>query len=87
MTTQMFMPALAAHTENRHRRAPTSWPSGSQVGRTCPTHAEEQRIDVMRDGIAQVWAAIQSGNFYPSPSPQNCATCPFRSRCPIFARR
>ena len=52
-----------------------------------PLAAEEQRIDVMRDGIAQVWAAIQSGNFYPSPSPQNCATCPFRSRCPIFARR
>jgi hypothetical protein len=47
--------------------------------------ADEQRVDIMRDGIAQVWAAIQSGNFYPSPSPQNCVTCPFRSRCPIFA--
>jgi CRISPR/Cas system-associated exonuclease Cas4 (RecB family) len=52
-----------------------------------PVAADEQRVDVMRDGIAQVWAAIQSGNFYPSPSPQNCATCPFRSRCPIFALR
>jgi len=52
-----------------------------------PVVADERRVEVMRGGVAQVWAAIQSGNFYPSPSPQNCTTCPFRSRCPIFAGR
>jgi CRISPR/Cas system-associated exonuclease Cas4 (RecB family) len=52
-----------------------------------PVAADEQRVEVMRDGIAQVWAAIQAGNFYPSPSPMSCATCPFKSRCPVFAGR
>ena len=50
-----------------------------------PVASDDRRVEVMRDGVAQVWAAIQTGNFYPSPSPQNCTTCPFRSRCPIFA--
>jgi CRISPR/Cas system-associated exonuclease Cas4 (RecB family) len=50
-----------------------------------PVIADEQRVDIMRDSIMQIWAAIQSGNFYPSPSPQNCVTCPFRSRCPMFS--
>jgi RecB family exonuclease len=32
--------------------------------------------------IAQrVWRAIQAGNFFPSPSPMNCGTCPFREPC------
>ena len=35
--------------------------------------------------IEQVWGAIQAGNFYPSPSPMNCSTCPFKARCPAFA--
>jgi len=34
--------------------------------------------------IEQVWQAIQAGNFYPSPSPMNCSTCPFKSRCPAY---
>jgi putative RecB family exonuclease len=52
-----------------------------------PVTADERRVEVMRDGVAQVWSAIQAGNFYPSPSPQNCSACPFKSRCPIFAGR
>lgn len=32
--------------------------------------------------IAQrVWRAISAGNFYPSPSPMNCGTCPYRDPC------
>lgn len=32
--------------------------------------------------IAQrVWRAISAGNFYPSPSPMNCGTCPYREPC------
>jgi CRISPR/Cas system-associated exonuclease Cas4 (RecB family) len=50
-----------------------------------PVPNDEQRITVLRESVAQVWQAIQSGNFYPSPSPQQCTICPFRSRCPVFA--
>lgn len=52
-----------------------------------PVAANMERVAVLREGVAQIWQAIQSGNFYPSPSPMNCATCPFRSRCPVFAPR
>jgi putative RecB family exonuclease len=38
----------------------------------------------LTESVGQIWQAIQSGNFYPSPSPQNCSTCPYRSRCPAF---
>ena len=32
--------------------------------------------------IAQrVWRAITAGNFYPSPSPMNCGTCPYKEPC------
>ncbi len=46
---------------------------------------DDRRIDTLTESVAGVWQAIQSENFYPSPSPQNCTTCPFRSRCPVFA--
>src|ERR1700722_17612563 len=26
--------------------------------------------------VERVWQAIQSGNYYPNPSPMNCGTCP-----------
>ena len=47
--------------------------------------ASSERIQSIRQQIGQVWAAIQAGNFYPAPSPMNCSTCPYRSRCPAFA--
>ena len=50
-----------------------------------PVAVDPGRIGVLREGVAQVWQAIQSGNFYPSPSPMNCSTCPFKSKCPVFA--
>jgi RecB family exonuclease len=33
----------------------------------------------------EVWLAIEAGHYYPSPSPMNCTTCPYRSRCPAHA--
>ena len=36
------------------------------------------------EGMKQVWTAIEAGNYYPNPSPMNCATCPFKGRCPAF---
>lgn len=35
----------------------------------------------------QVHEAMTAGNFYPVPSPQNCTTCPFKSRCPAWSTR
>ncbi|MGD0140161.1 MAG: PD-(D/E)XK nuclease family protein [Tepidisphaeraceae bacterium] len=52
-----------------------------------PVAADEDRIAGLKESVSQIWQAIQAGNFYPSPSPQNCATCPYRSRCPVFARQ
>jgi putative RecB family exonuclease len=52
-----------------------------------PVTSNAAVIDALTDTVAQVWQAIQSGNFYPNPSPQNCLTCPYRSRCPVFAAK
>jgi CRISPR/Cas system-associated exonuclease Cas4 (RecB family) len=49
-----------------------------------PVPADDNRVAGLKDSVNQIWQAIQSGNFYPNPSPQNCATCPYRSRCPAF---
>lgn len=49
-----------------------------------PVPTNPDRVTLMKESIMQVWQAIQVGNFYPNPSPQNCTTCPFRSRCPVF---
>lgn len=31
--------------------------------------------------VQRVWRAIESGNFYPTPSPMNCSGCPFKAAC------
>ncbi len=49
-----------------------------------PVSVQPERVTGIKESVRQVWDAIQTGNFYPSPSPQNCVTCPFRSRCPVF---
>lgn len=46
--------------------------------------ADQQKLAAVKQGVAQVWEAITAGNFYPSPNPMNCTSCPFRSRCPVF---
>jgi putative RecB family exonuclease len=51
-----------------------------------PVPTDAARVSALTGGVAGVWQAIRVGNFYPSPSPQNCTTCPFRSRCPAFAQ-
>ena len=43
------------------------------------------RAAAVRDGVAQVWAAMQAGNYYENPAPATCAMCAFKSRCPVFA--
>ncbi|CAN5621418.1 hypothetical protein BH10PLA1_BH10PLA1_17210 [soil metagenome] len=57
------------------------------VVQLIPVPTNPDRVAVMKDSVRAVWAAIQTGHFYPNPSPQNCVTCPFRSRCPVFTSR
>ena len=52
-----------------------------------PVATDVSRVAGIVESVGQVWQAIQTGNFYPNPSPQNCVTCPYRSRCPVFAGR
>ena len=56
------------------------------VVQLLPVQVDGGRVEMLKEIVASVWQAIQSGNFYPSPSPMNCTTCPFRSRCPVFSR-
>jgi putative RecB family exonuclease len=43
-----------------------------------------ERASAVKDSVHQIWQAIQVGNFYPNPSPQNCTTCPYHGLCPVF---
>jgi CRISPR/Cas system-associated exonuclease Cas4 (RecB family) len=54
------------------------------VVQLLPVPTDQSRVQAVKESVHQVWDAIQSGNFYPNPSPMNCTTCQFRSRCPIF---
>jgi CRISPR/Cas system-associated exonuclease Cas4 (RecB family) len=49
-----------------------------------PVATDTGRAAAITENVRQVWEAIQTGNFYPSPSPLNCTTCQFKSRCPVF---
>ena len=46
----------------------------------------DHQLDQIKTTFKQVFSAITAGNFYPTPSPQNCNTCPYKSRCPAFGR-
>lgn len=48
---------------------------------------DEARLAGVREGVLAVWRAAKAGNYFANPSPQNCATCPFRGRCPAYAGR
>lgn len=43
--------------------------------------ADPRQIDRTKRIVERVWQAIQAGLFYPSPSPLNCSSCPFREPC------
>jgi putative RecB family exonuclease len=45
------------------------------------------KVGMMKETSLQVWEAIKSGIYYPNPTPQNCTTCPFKSKCPVFSGR
>lgn len=43
--------------------------------------ASPRQIDRTRRIVERVWSAIESRLYYPSPSPMNCPSCPFRRQC------
>jgi RecB family exonuclease len=42
---------------------------------------DAKRLTRTKRIVERVWRAIQSGHFYPNPSPINCPTCPFQKPC------
>jgi CRISPR/Cas system-associated exonuclease Cas4 (RecB family) len=46
-----------------------------------PVLRDADRLERTKRIVERVWNAIQAGHFYPSPSPINCTTCPFRRPC------
>lgn len=43
--------------------------------------AGEPQVARMQGTVRNVWRAIESENFYPTPSPLACASCPFQAPC------
>jgi len=45
------------------------------------TPFDEGKLDRTKRIFESVWSAIQSGHFYPSPSPMQCPSCGYRTQC------
>jgi CRISPR/Cas system-associated exonuclease Cas4 (RecB family) len=46
-----------------------------------PVEADPQQIKRTKRIVEIAWQGIRAGIFYPSPSPAQCPTCPFREAC------
>jgi hypothetical protein len=42
---------------------------------------ERRRVERIKSIVTSVWRSIEAGLFYPTPSPLNCPSCPFRRPC------
>ena len=42
---------------------------------------DESKLDRTKRVFENVWSAIQSGHFYPAPSPMQCPGCGYHDRC------
>jgi hypothetical protein len=42
---------------------------------------DPRQIERTKRIVERVWRAIQAGQFFPSPSPLNCHSCPYREPC------
>jgi hypothetical protein len=47
----------------------------------CPFPNDPQQVDRVKKMVERVWSGIDSGLFYPSPSPLACGGCPFQEPC------
>jgi putative RecB family exonuclease len=43
--------------------------------------ANRQQIDRTKRIVERVWRAIEAESYFPTPSPMNCPSCPFRKPC------
>ena len=55
------------------------------VAERWPVVFDAQRVARTKRVVERTWKAIESGVFYPAPSPMNCPTCPFRKPCRAWA--
>jgi CRISPR/Cas system-associated exonuclease Cas4 (RecB family) len=46
-----------------------------------PVEPDPQQIERTKRIVERVWKSIRAGHLYPSPSPIQCPTCPFREAC------
>ena len=46
---------------------------------------DQHRLDRTKRIVERVWQAISAEHFFPSPSPINCAACPYRKPCRQWA--
>ena len=51
------------------------------VAERHPVYVDAQRIDRTKTVVQRVWRAIESGHFFPAPSPIACGSCPYREPC------
>jgi putative RecB family exonuclease len=46
----------------------------------------EEQLDRTKTAIKAIWAAIETGNFYPVPSIMNCPGCGYRQQCAVWPK-
>jgi CRISPR/Cas system-associated exonuclease Cas4 (RecB family) len=46
-----------------------------------PVQVNPHQVERTKIIVERVWRAIQTGNYYPNPSPMNCPKCPYRKPC------
>ena len=42
---------------------------------------DQEKLDRTKQVFSHVWSAIQSGHFFPAPSPMQCPGCGYRNQC------
>ena len=49
------------------------------------TEFDENRLNRTKRVFESVWSAIQTGHFYPAPSPMQCPGCGYRKQCSAWS--
>ena len=55
--------------------------SKSPTVKHVPVATHTHLVERAKRVVANVWRAIESQHFFPTPSPMNCGSCPFREPC------
>jgi ATP-dependent exoDNAse (exonuclease V) beta subunit len=66
-TLRLQFAVITKHVDPRIQLVETPW--------------DQHRLERTKQIVKNVWQSIQSGNFYPSPSPIGCSSCCYRSQC------